>query len=50
MTGVRLLHCEKERRRRRESDGGYGTGPLCLIGLAKLFCVCSYSKIDNLVM
>ena len=30
MTGVRLFHC----------DGGYDTGPLCLIGLAKaVLCV-----------
>ena len=39
MTGVRLFHCEKERRR-RESNGGNDTGPLCLIGLAKaVLCV-----------
>ena len=40
MTGARLFHCEKVRRKRRESDGGYDTCALCLIGLAKaVLCV-----------
>ena len=37
MTGAGWFHCEKERRRGRERNGGYDICELCLIGCFGLF-------------